>query len=81
MEFEVKVEASIFVSVEFGDVEHAKRLVRDHVANDWILRSISGAKMPIGLYSVKGLSATIREVAPFKGNPVVEAFRREEVKD
>jgi len=66
--YEVEVAATIYVSVEFGGEDAARRLVRDNVCNDWILRSRELTARDAGRAVVKGMSAKVESVRPFIGN-------------
>lgn len=68
MTYEVEVAATIYVSVEYGGEESTRRLVRDHVCNDWLLRCRETTARDAGHAVVKGLSGKIERVGPFIGN-------------
>jgi hypothetical protein len=72
MTYEVEVASTVYVSVEFGGEEAARRLVRDHVCNDWLLRSREITARDAGRAVVKGMSAAVAEVRPFVGNRRVQ---------
>lgn len=68
MLLEVAITAHVYVSVENGADESARRLVRDHVCNGWLLQNVSGAARDGGHYTIKGLSGEVIEVKPWVGN-------------
>lgn len=68
MTFEVEIVGRVYVSVEFGGADSARDLVRDRVANDWLLQVAEGSAMGKGKYLVRGLSAAVGEVKPFREN-------------
>jgi hypothetical protein len=74
--FIVEVTASVLVDVEFGGTEEAKRITRDHVANDWILQNRDGVRLKGGHFFVKGLSAAVGSCEHFVGNLRVERMKK-----
>jgi hypothetical protein len=68
MLFEVEIKARIQVSVETGGEDAARRVVRDRVCNDWLLRYDEGAAKDSGHYAVKGLSGEPARARPWVGN-------------
>jgi hypothetical protein len=68
MLYEVEITARIYVSVEAGGEEAARRLVQDHVCNDWLLQSESGGAKDSGHYAIKGLSGVATSTKPWIGN-------------
>lgn len=76
LQFEVTLQAAVYVSVEFGSADDAKQLARRFVANGWLLQACDGAQIGTGRYVVKGLSAETSEVRPFMANPVVTGGRK-----
>jgi len=71
MIYEVEVIARVYVSVEEGADDAAHRIVRDHVANGWLIGFEDGVARDAGHYIVKGLSAKVGEIRPFSGNKCV----------
>lgn len=78
MDLEIEVNAVVRVSVEFGAEDAARRLARDHVANDWLLHVVDGVAKDAGHFVVKGMSAEVGAVRRFGGNPNVVMEDEEE---
>lgn len=78
MIFEVDVSMSVYVDVETGGAEAAKKLVRAHVANDWFLREREGAAAGIGSYVLKGEVGLVGEARPYRANRNVAMGQGEE---
>ena len=72
MLYEVPITARIYVSVEAGGADAARRLVRDRVCNDWLLQYEEGAAKDAGHYAIKGLSADVMSAQAWIGNRNVE---------
>jgi hypothetical protein len=78
MIFEIEIEARIYVSIETGGEDAARRLARDHVCNDWLLRHRSGAAKDAGHFAIKGLSGEVTGTRPFGGNPNIQGEEEED---
>jgi hypothetical protein len=79
MLYEVEVIARVYVSVEFGGEDAARRIVRDRVANDWLIQEREATAVDSGKYVVKGMSAAVGTVKPWIGNMRVKAKEGEDV--
>jgi hypothetical protein len=78
MRYRVIATIEILVDVERDGEKAAKRLVKRHVLNDWILKEIEGVTAEAMHYVIKGLSGKIENVKPFEGgNKEVEVNREE----
>jgi len=78
MVFEIEITATVYVSVEAGGEDAARKIVQDHVCNDWLLQAIEGAKAGAGHYIVKGLSGEVSGVRPFGANPRMPSASEED---
>lgn len=67
MIFEVPITACVYVAIDAGGPAAAKRLVRDHVLNDWLLRTREGSASDSGHFLLKGQVGTAGEPAAFRG--------------
>lgn len=67
MVYEVPITAVVYVSMDAGGPAAAKRLVRDHVLNDWLLRTREGSAPDAGHFLLKGQVGDSGEPAPFRG--------------
>jgi hypothetical protein len=76
--YEAEIIARIYVSVEKGDETSARRIVRDHVANSWIIGYADGVAQDAGHFIVKGLSASVGAIIPFVGNLRVSKLQGKE---
>lgn len=68
MIYEIEIKASVYVDVELGGEDAARRLARDHVCNDWLLRSRSGTAKDAARFAIKGLSGEVTGAKVFGGN-------------
>jgi hypothetical protein len=78
MVYEIPLVSRVYVSLEHGGEAAACRLVRDLVANDWLLRETEGSALDAGHYVVKGLSGEVGTCRPFRGNQRVMKAQEEE---
>ncbi len=78
IQFEVEVSASFIVSVDSGGVAAARRLARDHIANDWFLRVREGTAKDAGHYLIKGAVGLVGEARIFRANRSVTGDKIQE---
>lgn len=72
MVYEVPIEARTYVRIDQGGPEAAEQLVKEHVANDWLLRAREGASKGPGRWLIKGEVAKVGKGKPFRANSNVE---------
>ena len=78
MQYELEIRATILISVEFGAEDTARRLARDHVCNDWLLRYREGTAKDAGKFAIKGMSGVVVETRHPGSNPNVVIAGSEE---
>jgi len=78
IQYEVEVSASFLVSVDHGGAAAAQRLARDHIANDWFLRSREGNAQDAGHFVIKGVAGLVGEARVFGGNRAVMGEKPQE---
>ncbi|MGO8695965.1 MAG: hypothetical protein ACLQMF_20065 [Rectinemataceae bacterium] len=68
MTYELELSYRVLIDTEAGGEEAARRIARDHVANDRCTFVRDGTAKDAGHFVVKGMSAEIRSCRPFVGN-------------
>jgi hypothetical protein len=84
MLYEVEVTCRIYVSAEFADKAAVEKLVVTRVASEeWLLQVREGVEWGVGKYLLKGLSAAVGPVEPFRmdGTVAVRPVGEEKVQD
>ena len=78
MVYEVEVSAFFYISVEKGGPGAAIRLAREHVANDWFLRTRQGQAKDCGAFTIKGEAGLVGEARRFEPNRSIATEKPQE---